>query len=212
VEIGQDLARALLPKIPKGAKGEILIGTDTPGLIVLEQRNQGFEQVIKKERPGIKFLVFDAKQSPTDNFNTWSAQVKAHPNAIAYVGPGSQAAVSLTRIQKQKGQKKLLVGADDLDPVALEGVKDGYVEALVSPEHWLKGYLAVKLMAQAAQSGKPLPEGLWNPGALIVNAKNIDEILARQQSPESRASYFKPIVDKQLANQGKYLIPMPPGL
>jgi ribose transport system substrate-binding protein len=212
VEIGQELAKALLPKIPKGAKGEILIGTDTPGLIVLEQRNQGFEQVIKKERPGIKFLVFDAKQSPTDNFNTWSAQVKAHPNALAYVGPGSQAAVSLTRIQKQKGQKKLLVGADDLDPVALEGVKDGYVQALVSPEHWLKGYLAVKLMAQAAQTGKPLPQGLWNPGALIVNSKNIDQILARQQSPASRAAFFKPIVDQQLADQGKYLVPMPPGL
>jgi ribose transport system substrate-binding protein len=212
VEIGQDLAKALLPKIPKDAKGEILIGTDTPGLIVLEQRNQGFQQVIKKERPGIKFLVFDAKQSPTDNYNTWSAQVKAHPNAIAYVGPGSQAAVSLTRIQKQKGQKKLLVGADDLDPVALEGVRDGYVEALVSPEHWLKGYLAVKLMAQAAQSGKALPEGLWNPGALIVNSKNIDKILARQQSPASRTAFFKPIVDQQLANQDKYLIPMPPGL
>lgn len=96
--------------------------------------------------------------------------------------------------------------------MALEGVKDGYVEALVSPEHWLKGYLAVKLMAEAEQSGKPLPEGLWNPGALVVNSKNIDEILTRQQSPESRASYFKPIVDRQLANQDKYLIPMPPGL
>jgi ribose transport system substrate-binding protein len=212
VEIGQLLAKALLPKIPKGAKGEILIGTDTPGLIVLEQRNQGFEQVIKQERPGIKFLVFDAKQSPTDNYNTWSSQVKAHPDAIAYVGPGSQAAVSLTRIQKQKGSKHLLVGADDLDPVALQGVKEGYVEALVSPEHWLKGYLAVKLMAQAAQSGKPLPDGLWNPGALIVNKKNIDQILQRQQSASTRAAFFKPIVDKQLADQGKYLIPMPPGL
>ena len=29
-EIGPDLAKALLPKIPKGAKGEILMGTDTP--------------------------------------------------------------------------------------------------------------------------------------------------------------------------------------
>jgi ribose transport system substrate-binding protein len=212
VEIGQDLAKALLPKIPKDAKGEVLVGTDTPGLIVLEQRNQGFEQVMKKERPGLKFLVFDAKQSPTDNYNTWSAQVKAHPNAVAYVGPGSQAAVSLTRIQKQKGSKHLLVGADDLDPVALQGVKEGYVEALVSPEHWMKGYLAVKLMAQAAQTGKPLPQGLWNPGALIVNKKNIDEILQRQQSASTRESFFKPIVQKQLADQSKYLVPLPPGL
>ena len=51
-EIGADLAKALLPKIPEGAKGEILIGTDTPGLPVLEQRNKGFKDVMKKERPG----------------------------------------------------------------------------------------------------------------------------------------------------------------
>src|SRR3954471_12816643 len=211
VEIGQDLAKALLPKIPKDAKGEVLIGTDTPGLPVLEQRNQGFKETMGKERPGLTFLVFDAKQSPTDNFNTWSAQVKAHPDAVAYVGPGSQAAVSLSRIQRKPGQKKLLVGACDLDPVALQGVKDGYVEALVSPEHWLKGYIAVKLMAQAAQSGKPLAEGWWNPGALIVNAKNIDEILTRQKDGGSRSAYFKDIAARQLGDQNQYLQPMPGG-
>ncbi len=209
VEIGQDLAKALLPKIPEDAKGQILIGTDTPGLPVLEQRNAGFKEVMQKERPGITFLVFDAKQSPTDNFNTWSAQVKAHPDAIAYVGPGSQAAVSLSRIQRKPGAKKLLVGACDLDPVALEGVKDGYVEALISPEHWLKGYLAVKLMADAAQSGKPLQEGLWNSGALTVNSDNIDDIITRQKDAGSRAAYFKDEVQKQLDNQDQYLSPMP---
>jgi ribose transport system substrate-binding protein len=209
VEIGNDLAKALLPKIPKDAKGDVMIGTDTPGLPVLEQRNQGFMDVMKKERPGLKFIVFDAKQSPTDNFNTWSAQVKAHPDAIAYVGPGSQAAVSLSRIQRKPGAKKLLVGACDLDQVALEGVKDGYVEALISPEHWLKGYIAVKLMADAAQSGKPLQEGLWNPGALTVNADNIDDIIARQKDAASRSAYFKDVVQKQLDNPDQYLSPMP---
>ena len=209
VEIGQDLAKALLPKIPADAKGQILIGTDTPGLPVLEQRNAGFKEVMQKERPGVTFLVFDAKQSPTDNFNTWSAQVKAHPDAIAYVGPGSQAAVSLSRIQRKPGAKKLLVGACDLDPVALQGVKDGYVEALISPEHWVKGYLAVKLMADAAQSGKPLQEGLWNSGALTVNKDNIDEIITRQKDAASRAAYFKDVVQKQLDNQDQYLSPMP---
>lgn len=204
VGIGQDLAKALLPKIPQDASGEVLIGTDTPGLPVLEQRNQGFKEVMAKERPNLKMVVFDAKQSPTDNYNTWSAQVKAHPNAVAYVGPGSQAAVSLTRIQK-KGGKKLLVGACDLDPVALEGVKDGYVEALISPEHFLKAYIAIALLAAQKQDGKDLPEGVWNTGELTVNSKNIDEILARQKSPEARAAFFKPVADKQLADPATYL-------
>src|SRR4051794_17934342 len=209
VEIGEDLAKELLPKIPKGKKGQILIGTDTPGLPVLEQRNQGFESVIKKERPGVTFLVFDAKQSPTDNYNTWSSQVKAHPDALAYVGPGSQAAVSLSRIQRKPGAKKLLVGACDLDQVAMEGVRDGYVEALISPEHWLNGYLAVKLMADAKQSGKALPEGMWNSGALTVNKDNIDEIIARQKDADSRAAYFKDEVAKQLGSPDQYLSAMP---
>src|SRR3954451_6309402 len=204
VGIGQDLAKALLPKIPASATGEVLIGTDTPGLPVLEQRNQGFKEVMAKERPNLKMVVFDAKQSPTDNYNTWSATVKAHPNAVAYVGPGSQAAVSLTRIQKRTG-KKLLVGADDLDPVALQGVKDGYVQALISPEHFLKTYLAVNLMAKAAQGGGDLPEGVWNSGALTVNSKNIDEILARQKSVAAREAFFKPVAEKQLANPSQYL-------
>src|SRR4051794_3752755 len=199
VEIGQDLAKALLPKIPKNAKGDVMVGTDTPGLPVLEQRNQGFIDTMKKERPGLKYIVFDAKQSPTDNYNTWSAQVKAHPDALAYVGPGSQAAVSLSRIQRKTGQK-LLVGACDLDKVAMEGVKDGYVKALVSPEHWLKGYLAIKLLADAKIEGKDLPEGVWNSGALTVNKANIDDILARQKDAQSRKGYFKDEVQKQLSN------------
>ncbi len=204
VEIGQDLAKALLEDIPEDATGDVMIGTDTPGLPVLEQRNEGFMEVMKAERPGLKFIVFDAKQSPTDNFNTWSAQVKAHPDAVAYVGPGSQAAVSLSRIQKRTGQK-LLVGACDLDKVAMQGVKDGLVKALISPEHWLKGYLAIKLMADAKLEDKPLPEGVWNSGALEVNADNIDEILTRQESAETRSEYFKEEVDKQLSSPDDYL-------
>ena len=204
VEIGQQLAKAIVKKIPSGTTGEVLIGTDTPGLSVLEMRNQGFKDTLSKLRPGLKFTTFDAKQSPTDNYNTWSAQVKAHPNAIAYVGPGSQAAVSLTRIEKQTG-RKLLVGACDLDPVALEGVKDGYVQALISPEHFLKAYIAIALLAAQKQDGKKLPEGVWNTGELTVDSKNIDEILARQKSAAAREAYFKPIADQQLADPSKYL-------
>jgi ribose transport system substrate-binding protein len=204
VEIGQDLAKALLDDIPKNATGDVMIGTDTPGLPVLEQRNQGFMDVMKKERPGLKYIVFDAKQSPTDNYNTWSAQVKAHPDAVAYVGPGSQAAVSLSRIQRKSGHH-LLVGACDLDQVAMQGVKDGFVKALISPEHWLKGYLAVKLMADAKLEGKELPQGVWNSGALTVNKDNIDEILTRQKDAQSRMDYFRDEVQKQLSNPDQYL-------
>ena len=198
-EIGQDLAKALLPKIPEGATGEVMIGTDTPGLPVLEQRNKGFRTRSRQERPGLKFIVFDAKQSPTDNFNTWSAQVKAHPDAVAYVGPGSQDAVSLSRIQR-RGGKKLLVGACDLDPVALRGrprrLRDGahLARALAEGLH----------RDQAAGRGQA---GRQAPARGRVELGRADRQRRRTSTRSSRArrtrraarTYFKDEVAKQLA-------------
>jgi ABC-type sugar transport system substrate-binding protein len=206
-ELGEMLAKAMLAKIPKGTKGEILVGTDSPGLIVLKLRNKGFEAVIKKERPGITFNNFNSQQPPTDNYNAWNSEVKAHPSAIAYVGPGSQDAVSMAQIERQTG-KQYLVGADDLDPVALKGVKEGLVQTLISPEHYLKGFLAITFLAEHALHGKALPNGWWNPGAIVVDSTNVDKITARQATPAARYAYFKPIAEEQLANPSKYLKPL----
>jgi ribose transport system substrate-binding protein len=155
----------------------------------------------------VQLINFDSKQTPTDNYNAWSAAVKAHPNALAFVGPGSEDATSMAQIERQTG-KHYLVGADDLDPVALKGVKQGLVFSLISPEHWLKGYIAVKLLAKHAQTGAPLPAGWWNPGYLVVNSSNIDKILARQKTPATQYAYFKPIADAELADPSKYIKPM----
>jgi ABC-type sugar transport system substrate-binding protein len=183
--LGVQLAKALAPHIPKNAKGQV-----------------------QKLRPGLTYVHFDSKQDPTQNFNSWSAQVKAHPNAVAYIGPGTQDAVSMAQIQRKTG-KHYLVGADDLDPLALKAVQDGLVTALVSPEHWLKGYIALKLLAEKAQNGKALPKGFWNPGAITVDKNNVEEIAKRQKSNESRYQALKSEADKQLANPSKYLSPFP---
>jgi hypothetical protein len=45
----------------------------------------------------------------------------------------------------------------------------------------------------------PIPEGWWNSGNLLVDKTNVDEILARQQSPQSRKAWFRKEIDKQLA-------------
>lgn len=205
--LGVQLADALLPKIPAGASGQILIGTDTPGLPVLTARNQGFETTVRKARPGVTFLNFDSTQEPSSNYSAWSSAVQAHPHALAYVGPGSQDAASMYEIEKKTGQH-YLVGADDLDPNSLAGVAAGDVTALVSPEHWLKGYIAVDLLAEHAINGTPLPKGWWNPGSLVVDSGNIAAIMARQQSPAARAAYFKREVAAELADPAKYLKPM----
>jgi len=211
VQVGQVLANAILEKVPADAKGEIVLGNPIPGLPVLDQRVQGIKQVLQAKRPGIKVVgPLNTGPEPTQNFNAWTGIVRAHPNAIAFLDPGDQAAVSLARIQQQT-HKKLLVGGADVDPVALQAVKDGRVYALADPEHWLKGYIAIALLARQARDGTALPKGWWNPGASLVTAKNIDDILQRQRSSSTRAAWYKATVTKQLANPSAYIKPIPTG-
>jgi ribose transport system substrate-binding protein len=211
VQVGQVLANAILQRVPADAKGEIVLGNPIPGLPVLDQRVAGIKQVLQQKRPSIKLVgPLNTGPEPTQNFNAWTGIVKAHPNALAFLDPGDQAAVSLARIQQQTG-KKLLVGGADVDPIALQAVKDGRVYALADPEHWLKGYIAIALLARRARDGTALPKGWWNPGASLVTSKNIDEILRRQQSNSTRAAWYKATVDKQLADPSAYLKPLPTG-
>jgi ribose transport system substrate-binding protein len=209
VELGAMLATQMLEKIPENATGELVIGNPIPGLPVLDLRVQGMKQVLKEKRPKLKLLgPFNTGPEPTQNYQAWQGIVKAHPNAIAYIDPGDQAVVSLARIEKQTG-KKLLVGGADVDPAALAAVKDGRVYTLADPEHWLKGYIAIALLAKLGKDGTKMPEGWWNPGGAIITAKNVDEIIARQKDNTTRTQYYKATVDKQLADPSSYVKPLP---
>jgi ribose transport system substrate-binding protein len=211
VAVGKVLAEAILAKVPADARGEIVIGNPIPGLPVLDQRVQGIEQVLRQKRPQVKLVgPLNTGTEPTENFNAWSGIVRAHPDALAYLDPGDQAVVSLARIQERTG-RKLLVGGADVDPVALQAVKDGRVYALVDPEHWLKGYIAIALLARQARDGKALPKGWWDPGAALVTTKNIDAILARQRNASTRTAFYRTTVAEQLADPSAHIRPLPGG-
>jgi ABC-type sugar transport system substrate-binding protein len=211
VEVGAVLATAMLERIPENATGEIVLGNPIPGLPVLDQRIAGIKRVLREKRPNLRLTgPFNTGAEPTQNLNAWTGIVRAHPNAVAYLDPGDQAVVSLARIQRRTG-RRLLVGGADVDPVALEAVKDGRVYALADPEHWLKGYIAIALLARRATDGTELPKGWWNPGAALVTARNVDEIIARQRSNATRTAWFRAMVRRQLADPERYLEPLPDG-
>jgi ribose transport system substrate-binding protein len=207
-KLGEKLGTAIIKRIPKGTKGNVVLGNDIPGLQVLGQRLKGLQSVLKKQRPELHLLgPYNSGSKPNTNYKKWSNIVKEHPNAVAYLGVGASDAVSLSLIKKKSG-KQFIVGSCDPTPQALQYVKKGYVAALVSPEHWLKGYIAVSLLAKHARTGKQLPKGWWNPGSLVIDSHNIKQIIARQQSPQSRHKWFNNEVQKELAHPKKYLKPM----
>jgi ABC-type sugar transport system substrate-binding protein len=204
-EVGRAVAREIIKSIPADAKGEIVLGTTGPGVPPLEHRLIGMQEIIKKERPNVTIVGplntagATGTGSVSENYEVWNGIIKAHPDALAFMAPSNTDAATLATYQRQTG-KKLLVGGCDLEPLALQGVKDGYIRALGSPEHWLKGYIAMKLLINNAQKGKAIPKGFWDSGALLITRANINAMIVRQGSEATRAAYFKPIAAKQLAN------------
>lgn len=207
-ELGESLARTLLKKIPADSNGEVVLGMTVPGNPVPIDRDQGIKNVIEAERPNMTVVgpIFTGSE-PSENYGNWDTIVQAHPHAVAFLGPGDQDAVSLARIEKATG-KHYLVGACDLDPLALQAVSEGYAEALVDPRHWLKGYIAIDLLAEHAINGKSIPAGWWNPGSQIVTKSNVAEIITRQSNDTAREEFFKPIAEEQLEDPSKYIKPL----
>jgi ribose transport system substrate-binding protein len=204
--LGQMLADEAAAKLSPSATGKIVLGTSTPGVPVLDRRAAGMRDELHKRLPAVTVVgPFDTKQDTAANLAAWDILIKANPTALAFLGTGDADGWNLAAIRKST-HGTWLAGAFDLDPRSLQAVKDGDL-LLVSPEHYVKGAIAGRLQAEHAKTGKPLPEGwIYTPG-LAVNQTNIDAIMARQATPQSRAAALNPQVDKIL-NDRSYLRPL----
>ena len=205
-DVGRILAAELVRQLDGGQQGgKVVLGNAIPGLPTIEERLAGMKELLEEERPDLEVVgPLATANEPTENFNAWNNLLKAHPDAVAYLGAGAQDSVSLARLHESTNAT-WLGGACDLDPAALEGLKNGHLFAISSPEHWLKGYIGLRLLALNAQEGEELPTGWWNPGELLVTADNVDEIIARQQDEASRVAWFKDVAEEQFANMDEYL-------
>jgi ribose transport system substrate-binding protein len=105
----------------------------------------------------------------------------------------------------------LPAGGFDLEAGNLQAVKDGHVAYIVSPGHWLSGYIATRALANAKETGKPLLEGLLLVPGEFVTKDNVDAVIERQSSAEKVAAALAPIGDEVLANPDKHVVgPWPP--
>ncbi|MFI6498225.1 sugar ABC transporter substrate-binding protein [Nonomuraea typhae] len=187
---GRELALEAIRLLPPGAAGEVVLGTSAPGVPVLDERANGMKEAFAEKLPGVKVLgPFDTKNDPASNFDAWNGLVKAHPKALAFLGTGDADAYNLAKAKQTNGGS-YLVAAFDLDARSLAAVQDGTSFAVMSPEHYFKGYVAIRMLAEAAKAGKPLPEGWADPGHLLVTKANVAEITARQASDQAKRAWL----------------------
>lgn len=208
VAAGAMLADAAIERLAGDASGSVIIGIPIPGLSGLTYRVQGIQEEFQRLRPGLQVIgPFNSQQTPQQNYTAWNNFLKVHPGAIACLGVGDQDSASLASI-KQTDHGTYLTAAFDLDEAGLQAVANGTNFALVDPEHFLKGYVAMRLLIEHALYGTSIPQGWWNPGVQLVTQSNVQEIITRQQSFESRSRYYQPIIDKEFANPAAMIKPI----
>jgi ribose transport system substrate-binding protein len=203
--LGVELAREAIKRLPAHAAGKVILGTSSPGVPVLDLRAKGMRDEFRKQLPDVRVVgPFDTAQEVPANQIAWQQLVTANPGALAFLGTGDADAFNLAAVRRRT-HGRWLAGAFDLDPKSLAGVKDGQLFALMSPEHFLKGAIAGRLIAQHAKGGADLPEGwIYTPG-LTVTAANVDQILRRQESDATRADWFRAQVTRIIAEPRTYL-------
>jgi ribose transport system substrate-binding protein len=204
--LGRSLGEEIAGGLPAGATGKVIIGTAAPGVRVLDRRADGVRDELRERFPAVTVLgPFDSKQDVAANLVAWQTLVRANPDALAFIGTGDADGWNLVSIRRST-HGTWLAGAFDLDLKALDGVKGGDL-VLASPEHFVKGAVAGRLLAEHARDGRPLPEGwIYTPG-LVVNRRNIDEIIARQASLDTKRAWFAPVVERILHDRS-YLRPL----
>jgi ribose transport system substrate-binding protein len=215
VGLGAQLAEKVLALVPADATGSVLIGSTGIGVPPLDMRIQGMVAKITELRPDLKIVGPVATNGVTatsaEVFGAWDGLLTNNPDAVAVLAPSAQDATAWGLLGARKGFA-LPSGGFDLEAGNLQAVKDGHVDYVMSPGHWLAGYIATRALANAKQKGEPLIQGLLLVPGELVSAENVDAVIARQQSAETVAAALAPVGDDVLANPDKHIVgPWPPG-
>ncbi|HEV7727928.1 MAG TPA: sugar ABC transporter substrate-binding protein [Modestobacter sp.] len=197
---GSMLAAAAIEALGTETTGTAVIGNTVPGVPVLDYRAEGMKQAFADGAPGFEVLgPFDTKPDPTQNAGAWSNLVNAHSDARVFMGTGDPDNASLARINRDTNGK-YLTAAFDLNQAGLQAVQDGVNFGIADPQHFMKGYIATRLLIEKALDGTELPDGWWVSPSEMVTQANVAEILARQESIDTKLAWYRDRIDEAFAN------------
>jgi len=185
-----------LAKVPSSFSGEIILGqcvAQEAG--VLAQRTEGFDEAIANLIPNAKVEKFTSEVEPQKNTKAWTTELAAHPNAEIATGTCDQDGTSLYKVIQEKGYD-LIVGAMELPPEVIAGLKDGTIIAAMGTNWWLQGYTATRMLTEAAR-GEELPEGWVDTGQQLFTKADIAAVEERASDP---ASFYAGGVEELFAN------------
>ena len=202
IAAGRLLADAAIERLQAAGttEGKVVIANPIPGIPTLDNRATGMADAFQEDMPGFDVVgPLASAPDPTGNYSAWNNLVSANSDATVFLDSGDAALASLARINRDKGGS-LLTGAFDLNESGLQAIADGVNIGTVDPQHFLKGYLATRLLIESALGEREIPEGWWVSPAELVTEENVAEVQARQESSDAKLEYYADIIEQQLAS------------
>jgi ribose transport system substrate-binding protein len=172
VEGGRIAARHLGKLL--GGKGKVGVIQHVPGSVSTTDRENGFDEVIGKEFPGIQ--IVQRQFGMSDRAKSMAAAeniLTAHPDLDAFFCSTEPSTTGCARALVSRGSsgKVKLVGFDSTEGM-IEDLKSGTIDALVVQDPFKIGYEAVKTIADKLAGRQP-PQRMDLP-AVVVTMENLD--------------------------------------
>jgi ribose transport system substrate-binding protein len=172
VEGGRVAGEALVDLI--GGEGSVFVNTTQPGVSTVEERVQGFEEVIEDE-PGIEYLGAEFNNDdPTRAAEITSAVLADTPDLAGIFATNLFSAEGAATALREAGveEQVQLVGFD-ASPGQVAQLEEGLVQALVAQNPREIGFQGVQT-AVASLRGEPFEEQITTP-LTVVTQDNLDD-------------------------------------
>jgi ribose transport system substrate-binding protein len=172
VEGGRVAGEALVDLI--GGEGTVFVNTTQPGVSTVEERVQGFEEVIEGES-GIEYLGAEFNNDdPTRAAEITSAVLADNPDLAGIFATNLFSAEgAATALREAGAEEQVQLVGFDASPGQVGQLEEGLVQALVAQNPREIGFQGVQT-AVASLRGEPFEEQITTP-LTVVTQDNLDD-------------------------------------
>jgi ribose transport system substrate-binding protein len=154
--------------------GRVAIVGVKAGSVSTDEREQGFQETMKRKYPGIRIVAFlYGEANMTTSLNRATDILTAHPDLNGFFASNESSTVGAVQAIKQRGLagKVVLVGFDS-SPNLIEDLKAGAIDSLVLQNPFKMGFEGVKTMVSKLKGETP-PRNL-DTGVKLLTRENLE--------------------------------------
>lgn len=169
-------------------KGNIVMVAVQPGIASTMAREQGFEDTIRKDFPGIRIL--DKRYGQADfakSLQVTENMLTAHPSLDGIFASNESSTVGAAQALRPRQGKIKMVGFD-WSPTLGESLKSGVIDSLVVQDPFRIGYQTVKSAVEKINGGTP--EKVQSLPPLLVTLENLNDPAVQKQLNPDLSKYL----------------------